>query len=79
MSGNTLLFLDLSSGVFLLIILVAFIIFFTDRIPEIARKTSRTLNKMNCAWSKISRVITKGTHSISSVLKTTHDLTIAWT
>lgn len=79
MIGNTLLFFNLSSGEFLLIMLVAFIIVVNDYIPGIVRKRGRKLTKINSACGEIISVIREETHSIPSLLKTMYAFAITRT
>lgn len=56
MTGHSiLLFLDVSGGELLVIILVTFLVFGPKKMPEIARKIGKAMNEMKRASNDISR------------------------
>ena len=71
-----LLFLDISGGELLIILIVAFIVFGPQRIPEIARKLGKGLNEVKKASSQIRDEITKETKDIKESMKVDIDETI---
>ena len=54
---NRLLFLDISGGEILLIIIVIFIVFGPNKIPEIARTLGKGFNEIRNASNQIKREI----------------------
>lgn len=69
MTGTPLLFLDISGGEFLVIMLVAFFVFGPKKLPEIARKLGRTMNEIKNVSSEISREFKDETKNITSELR----------
>lgn len=69
MIGTPLLFLDISGGEFLVIMLVAFFVFGPRKLPEIARKLGRTMNEIKNVSGEISREFKNETKNITSELK----------
>ncbi|GEM_PF-922608 len=69
MSGYPLLFLDISGGEFLFILIVAFLVFGPKKLPEIARKMGRTMNEIKSVSGELTREFTDQTRNISSELK----------
>lgn len=63
-----LLFFNISGGELIIILLVAFVVFGPNRIPEIARKIGRGLNEVRRASDEIKREITKETNNVKSSL-----------
>lgn len=62
MSGlPVLLFLDVSGGELLIIMLVVFLVFGPEKMPEIARKAGRLMNQMKKASSDLTREFKKET------------------
>lgn len=53
--GSTLLFLDISGGELLVIIIVVFLVFGPSKMPEIARQIGKAMNQMKKASNDISR------------------------
>ncbi|GAP44826.1 Sec-independent protein translocase protein TatA [Lentimicrobium saccharophilum] len=68
-----LLFLDISGGEFLIIILAVFLIFGPKRMPEIARKIGRTMNELKKASSDITREFREETSGIARELNTARE------
>ncbi len=65
MSGlPVLLFLDVSGGELLVIMLVVFLVFGPEKMPEMARKAGRFMNQMKKASNDITREFKKETSSI---------------
>ncbi len=54
-----LLFFDVSGGELLVILVVAFLVFGPNKIPEIARKIGKGMNEMRRATDEIKREINK--------------------
>ncbi len=65
----SLLFLDISGGELLIILIVAFLVFGPQRIPEIARKLGKGLNEVKKASNQIRDEITKETKDIKESMK----------
>ncbi|HOI87051.1 MAG TPA: twin-arginine translocase TatA/TatE family subunit [Lentimicrobium sp.] len=65
MVSGTLLFLDISGGEFMIILLAVFLIFGPRRMPEIARKLGRTMNDLKKASNDITREFREETGSIA--------------
>jgi sec-independent protein translocase protein TatA len=62
MSGiPVLLFLDISGGELLIIMLVVFLVFGPEKMPEMARKAGRMMNQMKKASSDLTREFKKET------------------
>lgn len=62
MSGlPVLLFLDVSGGELLIIMLVVFLVFGPEKMPEMARKAGRLMNQMKKASSDLTREFKKET------------------
>ncbi len=68
-----LLFLDISGGEFLIIILAVFLIFGPKKMPEIARKIGRTMNELKKASSDITREFREETSGIARELNTARE------
>lgn len=73
------LFLDISGGELLIILIVAFLVFGPQRIPEIARKLGRGLNEIKKASSQIRDEITKETKDIKENMTVDIDKAISKT
>ena len=56
-----LLFLDISGGELLIIMLVVFLVFGPDKMPEMARKAGRLMNQMKKASNDLTREFKKET------------------
>jgi sec-independent protein translocase protein TatA len=69
MTGLPLLFLDISGGEFIVIMLVAFFVFGPKKLPEIARKIGRTMNEIKNVSSEITREFKDETKNITSELR----------
>ncbi|MGE5382364.1 MAG: twin-arginine translocase TatA/TatE family subunit [Omnitrophica WOR_2 bacterium] len=72
MSG-CLLFLDISGGEFLVIMIVAFLVFGPKKLPEIARKLGRTVNEIKSVSGELTREFTNETRNITNELKSARD------
>lgn len=68
MHAYQLLFLDISGGELLIILIAAFLIFGPKKMPEIARKIGRTMNELKKASSEITREFKEETNSIKNEL-----------
>jgi sec-independent protein translocase protein TatA len=67
MSGlPVLLFLDVSGGELLIIMLVVFLVFGPEKMPEMARKAGRLMNQMKKASSDLTREFKKETSGIQN-------------
>ena len=65
MSGlPVLLFLDVSGGELLIIMLVVFLVFGPEKMPEMARKAGRLMNQMKKASNDLTREFKKETSAI---------------
>lgn len=73
MLENTLLFLDISGGEFLVILLVAFFVFGPKKLPEIARKLGRTMNEIKSVSGELTKEFREETRSITQELKTARE------
>lgn len=79
----TLAFFDISGGEIFVILLVVFIVFGPDKIPEIARWIGKSVNEIKRATSEITEEITKETKDIrettdklkSDIRNVTRDIT----
>jgi sec-independent protein translocase protein TatA len=61
-----LLFLDVSGGELLIIMLVVFLVFGPEKMPEMARKAGRLMNQMKKASSDLTREFKKETSVIQN-------------
>ncbi len=68
MNSYQLLFLDISGGEFMVILIAIFFIFGPKKMPEIARKIGRTMNELKKASSDITREFKDETNSIKNEL-----------
>ncbi len=78
MSGlPVLLFLDISGGELLVIMLVVFLVFGPDKMPEMARKAGRFMNQLKKASNDLTREFKKETavfeNEINAVQKKAND------
>ncbi|HLO90281.1 MAG: Sec-independent protein translocase protein TatB [Chloroflexota bacterium] len=64
-----LLFLDVSGGEFLIIMLVAFLVLGPKQLPQVARKLGRTMNEIKSMSNEITREFKDETKHIASELK----------
>ena len=79
----TIAFFDISGGEIFVILLVVFIIFGPDKIPEIARWIGKSVNEIKRATSEITDEISKETKDIreaadklkDDIHKTTREIT----
>jgi sec-independent protein translocase protein TatA len=67
-----LLFLDISGGELLVIMLVVFMVFGPDKMPEMARKAGRMMNQMKKATSDLTREFKKETAGLEDEIKSAH-------
>lgn len=65
MQTGVLLFLDISGGEFLVILLAVFLIFGPKRMPEIARKIGRVMNELKKASGDITKEFREETNVIT--------------
>ncbi len=73
MLENTLLFLDISGGEFLVILLVAFFVFGPKKLPEIARKLGRTMNEIKSVSGELTKEFRDETRNITQELRTARE------
>lgn len=71
--GNSLLFLDISGGEFLVIMLAAFFVFGPKKLPEVARKIGRTMNEIKNVSSEITKEFKEETKNITTEIKTARE------
>ncbi len=64
-----LLFLDIGGGEILLILVVAFLIFGPNKLPEMSRKLGKTMNDFKRASNDIRREIQQGAGEITQDFK----------
>lgn len=70
MSGlPVLLFLDVSGGELLIIMLVVFLVFGPEKMPEMARKAGRLMNQMKKASNDLTREFKKETSILENEIK----------
>jgi sec-independent protein translocase protein TatA len=73
MSGlPVLLFLDISGGELLIIMLVVFLVFGPEKMPEMARKAGRLMNQMKKASSDLTREFKKETSVLQNEINAAH-------
>jgi sec-independent protein translocase protein TatA len=63
---NTLLFFNISGGEIFIILIVVFIVFGPQKIPEIARKLGKGLHEMKKATSDIKREINNEVNKVKT-------------
>ena len=63
---NLLLFFNISGGEIFIILVVAFIIFGPQKIPEIARKLGKGINEMKKATNDIKREINNEVNKVKT-------------
>lgn len=68
MFSSTLLFLDISGGEFLVILLGIFLVFGPKKMPEVARKIGRVINELKKATSDITKEFSDETGVIAREL-----------
>ena len=73
MSTSTLLFLDISGGEFLVIILGIFLVFGPKKMPEMARKIGRAMNELKKATSDITKEFSDETGVIAREISTARE------
>lgn len=64
MLASTLLFFDISTGEIFIILMVLFMVFGPQRMPEIARKVGKAINKMKHATSELTKEFNEETGEI---------------
>lgn len=69
---NTLLFLDVSGGELLVIVLVVFLVFGPNKMPEIARKMGKWMNELKNASNQITREFKQETSGIRNEINQAH-------
>lgn len=69
---KTLLFLDVSGGELLVIILVVFLVFGPSKMPEIARKMGKWMNELKRASNQITREFRQETSGIRNEINNAH-------
>ena len=67
-----LLFLDISGGELLVIMLVVFLVFGPEKMPEMARKAGRLMNQMKKASNDLTREFKKETSAIQTEINAAH-------
>ena len=70
---NPLLFLDISGGEFLIILLGIFLIFGPKKMPEMARKIGRAMNELKKASNDITKEFRDETSAISREISTARE------
>ncbi len=65
---STLLFFDISTGEVFIVILVLFLIFGPQKMPEIARKIGKVINQMKHATSELSKEFNEESKEIRKTL-----------
>lgn len=71
--GIPLLFLDISGGEFLVIMLVSFFVFGPKKLPEVARKIGRTMNEIKSVSNEITKEFREETKNITTEIKTARE------
>lgn len=79
----TIAFFDISGGEIFVILLVVFVVFGPDKIPEIARWIGKSVNEIKKATNEITEEISKETKDLKEttnklkddIQKTTRDIT----
>ncbi len=73
MSGlPVLLFLDVSGGELLIIMLVVFLVFGPEKMPEMARKAGRLMNQMKKATNDLTREFKQETSVLKDEINMAH-------
>lgn len=73
MFSSTLLFLDISGGEFLVILLGIFLVFGPKKMPEVARKIGRVMNELKKATSDITKEFSDETGVIAREISTARE------
>jgi sec-independent protein translocase protein TatA len=74
MSGlPVLLFLDVSGGELLVIMLVVFLVFGPEKMPEMARKAGRLMNQMKKATNDLTNEFKKETSVLQDEINSAHN------
>jgi sec-independent protein translocase protein TatA len=69
---SVLLFLDISGGELLVILLVVFLVFGPEKMPEMARKAGRMMNQMKKATNDLTNEFKKETSVLQNEIKSAH-------
>jgi Tat protein translocase TatB subunit len=72
LGSPVLLFLDISGGELLVIMLVVFLVFGPEKMPDMARKAGKLMNQMKKASSDLTREFKKETSSIQTEINAAH-------
>jgi Tat protein translocase TatB subunit len=73
MSGSpVLLFLDVSGGELLVIMLVVFLVFGPEKMPDMARKAGRLMNQLKKATNDITNEFKKETSVVQNEINAAH-------
>lgn len=73
MQSGLLLFLDISGGEFLVIVLAIFLIFGPKKMPAMARKIGRVINEIKHASGELTREFREETGNIAQEIKQTRE------
>ncbi|MEI6061635.1 MAG: twin-arginine translocase TatA/TatE family subunit [Bacteroidota bacterium] len=74
MSGlPVLLFLDVSGGEMLLILVVVFLVFGPEKMPDMARKAGKLMNQMKKATNDLTREFKKETSVLEEEINAAHN------
>lgn len=68
-----LLFLDISGGELLVIMLVVFLVFGPEKMPEMARKAGRLMNQMKKATNDLTNEFKKETSVLQNEINSAHN------
>jgi len=72
LGSPVLLFLDISGGELLVIMLVVFLVFGPEKMPDMARKAGKLMNQMKKASSDLTREFKKETSGIQTEINAAH-------
>ncbi len=72
LGSPVLLFLDISGGELLVIMLVVFLVFGPEKMPDMARKAGKLMNQMKKASNDLTREFKKETSSIQTEINAAH-------
>ncbi|MBV2247185.1 MAG: twin-arginine translocase TatA/TatE family subunit [Lentimicrobium sp.] len=73
MQPNLLLFLDISGGELIIILLAVFLIFGPKKLPEIARRMGRVINEIKHASGELTREFREETGNLAKELQQTRE------
>ena len=68
MVAQILLFFDISTGEIFIILLVLFLVFGPQKMPEMARKIGKVINRMKQATSDLTREFNEGATEVTDTL-----------